>query len=559
MPAQFTLPPDTRAVGTGNPPQDMNGVVDTVTAMGAVYSVLNTAYAGGADPTGVADSTAAINAAVAAAAAAGRELRIPAGTYKITSALNWKLDGLRVRGDGPLSTVISQATSNTPVVQVAGRYQDISGIQFAYATQQTSGQTAAIAMTFGDDTAGSCFEGNYHELWLHFAQTGMAIDPAVVTVAGMFSCRLADITVSEVSSSFIRLDGNNSNGNANCTGCVFENIFCSNTVAVTAAGFPVFLKNWDEFVFSQLNIEHVTVTAQDVLSLSQVGNAVFSSLHFESVTHSLNGGALLHLSGAGAAVINGLSARFNTYSGSSSNPVVKFFGTGPTTLIVNGSNESGCTVTTPSHPYADFGTATNCVAQVTGVAGSQTTAATVNAGAGDVAQFGLPAVTGVQALTSGFTSFATGGAANLLNSTSGSNTTMAAGTTYYAALWIPFNCTLTGIVVLTGTVGGTDNWIVALWNAAGGANLAHSALAGTAAPSSGTKIRIPFTAAVAVTGPAVYYIGLQSSGTTARFQGFGNVTEGFVTGSVSGTFGTLPSLSPGASYNQNVGPSAATY
>jgi hypothetical protein len=514
----------------------------------------------GADPTGVADSTAAINAAVTAAAAAGRTVWIPGGTYKITSTLNWKINGLHVRGDGPQNTIISQATANTPIVQLAGQYQDISGIQFTYASQQTSGQTSAIAMTFGDDTVGSCFESNYHELWLHSAQTGMAIDPAVTTVAGMFSCRLANITVSEVSSSFISLDGNNSHGAANCTGCVFDNIFCSNTVAVTAAGFPVLLKNWDEVVFRQLNIEHVTVTAQDVLNLSLVANAVFNDIHFESVIHSLNSGALIHLSGAGATMISGLSARFNTYSGSASNPVVKFFGSGPSTLIVNGSNEANNTVTTPSHPYIDFGSATNCVAQVTGLSGSQATVNTVNAGAGDVAQFGIPAVTGVLPVASGFTAFHTGGSAgNLLNTTSGSNTSMVAGTTYYAALWIPFNCTLTGVVVFSGLTGGTDNWIVALWGAAGGANLAHSNLAGTAAPATSTKARIPFTAPVTVTGPAIYYIGLQSNGTTARFQGFPNVTEGFVTGSVSGSFGTLPSLTPGTSYNQNVGPMASTY
>jgi hypothetical protein len=67
MPAQFTLPPDTRAVGTGNPPADMNALIDAVYAMGGYWNVLNTAFAGGADPTGVADSTAAFQAALNAA------------------------------------------------------------------------------------------------------------------------------------------------------------------------------------------------------------------------------------------------------------------------------------------------------------------------------------------------------------------------------------------------------------------------------------------------------------------------------------------------------------
>lgn len=62
----YTIPPDTRAVGTGNPPQDMNNVSDVLSGNGLAYHVNNTAYAGGADPTGASDSAAAFAAAVAA-------------------------------------------------------------------------------------------------------------------------------------------------------------------------------------------------------------------------------------------------------------------------------------------------------------------------------------------------------------------------------------------------------------------------------------------------------------------------------------------------------------
>jgi hypothetical protein len=53
---------------------------------GSTLNVLNPAFAGGADPTGVADSTAAINAALAAATA-GQMVTMPAGTYKTTAPL----------------------------------------------------------------------------------------------------------------------------------------------------------------------------------------------------------------------------------------------------------------------------------------------------------------------------------------------------------------------------------------------------------------------------------------------------------------------------------------
>lgn len=162
-------------------------------------------------------------------------------------------------------------------------------------------------------------------------------------------------------------------------------------------------------------------------------------------------------------------------------------------------------------------------------------------------------------VTGGFTSFATGGSANLLNSTSGGSLATVAGTFYYAALWIPFNVTLTGLIFTTGNVGGTDSWVVALWPIAGGSALANSSLSGIAAPAANTKKLYAFTGTVPVAGPAVYLAGFQSNGTTAKYMGFNNAVEGFATGSVAGVFGTVPSLTPATTYTSSVGPFATTY
>ena len=114
MPAQFTLPPDTRAVGTGNPPGDMNSVVDALTAMGAVYNVCNAAYAGGADPSGVSDSTAAFQACITAATTARAEVIIPAGSYNLnTAGLNFT-GGVKLRGLG--AAMSSQTITPNPGV-----------------------------------------------------------------------------------------------------------------------------------------------------------------------------------------------------------------------------------------------------------------------------------------------------------------------------------------------------------------------------------------------------------------------------------------------------------
>ena len=85
----YTIPPDTRAIGTGNPPVDMNNVADVLTGSGLSCNILNTAFAGGADPSGSALSDAALAAAVAAAYAGGpgSTVWIPAGTYKLSQAV----------------------------------------------------------------------------------------------------------------------------------------------------------------------------------------------------------------------------------------------------------------------------------------------------------------------------------------------------------------------------------------------------------------------------------------------------------------------------------------
>lgn len=165
---------------------------------------------------------------------------------------------------------------------------------------------------------------------------------------------------------------------------------------------------------------------------------------------------------------------------------------------------------------------------------------------------------GVVPATSGFTCWYTGGAGNTLNASSGTNKTLVAGTIYWAQVFIPINCTLTGIIFTTGATGGTDSWVGALYNASG-TLVANSALAGTVAPSANTKKRFPFTSTYSAIGPATYYIALQSNGTTATALMFGNVTEGFVTGSVAGSFGTLPAITPGTDFNSTVGAFASTY
>jgi len=170
----------------------------------------------------------------------------------------------------------------------------------------------------------------------------------------------------------------------------------------------------------------------------------------------------------------------------------------------------------------------------------------------------LPNPNALEPLAAGYTSFATGDAANLLNSTSGGNAACTAGTYNYAALYIPYTVTLTGLILVTGGTGGTDEWIAALWTAAG-VPLAHSALAGQLAQAANTKAAFPFTAPLVVNGPTALLAGFQSNGNTARYLAFPNAVEGFVTGQQAGAFGTIGSFTPATTFSTGIGPFVTTY
>ena len=107
MPPQFTLPPDNRSIGSGNPPADMNAHTDALIAMGAGLNVLNAAFAGGADPTGAADSAAAIQAALNAVPAGGGAICLPPGTYKLASTVTNAVTPTRIQGSGRWATTVN--------------------------------------------------------------------------------------------------------------------------------------------------------------------------------------------------------------------------------------------------------------------------------------------------------------------------------------------------------------------------------------------------------------------------------------------------------------------
>lgn len=135
--------------------------------------------------------------------------------------------------------------------------------------------------------------------------------------------------------------------------------------------------------------------------------------------------------------------------------------------------------------------------------------------------------------------------------------TTVAGTRYVVSVDIGSQTQITGIAALIGSTGGTDNLIVELHDSTGKL-VATSALAGTLAGAANTWQRIPFTAPF-LAPAGLYFIAVQSNGTTAKLSGYNAPSSPLLTASATGTFGTSAAITPPTTYTSGVGPVSALY
>lgn len=142
-------------------------------------------------------------------------------------------------------------------------------------------------------------------------------------------------------------------------------------------------------------------------------------------------------------------------------------------------------------------------------------------------------------------------------STDGTNATPSATETYISEVFVPANCTLTGIAIFNGATVGTDKHFVALANSSGTVVAASNA-AGTTTSGADAYQRVPFTGTYAAKGPATYYVCLQMNGTTDRYNAHpvGNFGASKGTGTV---FGTLASVTAPTTFTADLGPIASLY
>jgi hypothetical protein len=194
----FTIPSDSHSVGDAGHTPDHNNVADVLTGVIAGVHVNNTAYAGGADPTGSADSTAAFAAALAAlptitifatppsggASATFHygTIRLGAGTYKLGPTTDIGNLGPFVSVIGPGSQSCKLAYYGTgkclslrstikPSDDTFDDLEAFGGSLNGFTIDGTNAGNGAVGLDYGDLEGGSLGPDLYVQ---NFAGTGSA-------------------------------------------------------------------------------------------------------------------------------------------------------------------------------------------------------------------------------------------------------------------------------------------------------------------------------------------------------------------------------------------------
>lgn len=182
MPPTWSLPPDTRTVGSGNPPDDMNAVVDVLNH--SAYQRVFYIDQYGADPTGAALSDSAWTACYTDADAAvqtlgGAAIVFGAGNYQFSAATISITDSrIALLGQGRQATTIWSTGSSGSLVKVTGTVPGTAGQGCApvrgFSVYGWNGGGTLNGLEYGDrfggtltDVSAGGFAGN--GFWFHDA------------------------------------------------------------------------------------------------------------------------------------------------------------------------------------------------------------------------------------------------------------------------------------------------------------------------------------------------------------------------------------------------------
>lgn len=143
---------------------------------------------------GVTDDTTAIQAAInAAIAAVGGVVFFPAGTYRITSALNVpRTYGWAILGSGRETTIIVQDTDNTPIFNLGSDTSSsmhswrIAHLKLTYTNVQPAANTLSVPIYFND----TGYEGEITDIDFQRGSYGIKVKSGVISFWGCTFDRL---------------------------------------------------------------------------------------------------------------------------------------------------------------------------------------------------------------------------------------------------------------------------------------------------------------------------------------------------------------------------------
>jgi hypothetical protein len=153
--------------------------------------------------------------------------------------------------------------------------------------------------------------------------------------------------------------------------------------------------------------------------------------------------------------------------------------------------------------------------------------------------------------------------------TSGTDSACSDGTVYVGRVRVDAPCRVTGLQYLVGSVGGTNNVIVTLYDEAG-TLLRSNAAAGTTVGTAANAQAVPFAldgegeaATVIDLEPGYYWVGVTFNGTTAKFRtvpAHCQVGSNILGNGLTQTFGTIgETITPPSTFTADKVPVASLY
>lgn len=152
----FTIPGSNKVQGQSGFMPDIDNAYAALAAVAGV-NLLNTAYAGGADPTGSAFSDAAMAAALSALGSGPGVITVPPGTYKFANSYQFG-PGQGIAGAGTLAVIFSYTgsgvfiTSHDPgfSTSLTTPLASVGGPMTGFTIDGTSAGAAAVGLRVGD-------------------------------------------------------------------------------------------------------------------------------------------------------------------------------------------------------------------------------------------------------------------------------------------------------------------------------------------------------------------------------------------------------------------------